>query len=260
MKYSLLFFTLFFSFISFAQETVRPWIGIYTDKVENGVLVKEVISDTPADKAGIKAESIITHVNKKKVKNIEELIKNLIDIGVGNTAKITLVTKAKKEKTYDLVLVARPGMLELAKSKLLNKGAPNIELPYHKDPSQKFKLSVLKDKKTVVMFWATWCVSCQFAKPVLEKFASNHPDINVIAINNEKISEDKKLKKKIKKNIKEFKNIKFLNAQDSEVASEYLVTAIPYFVLINGKGEVAELIVGVGEQLEKTLEQTFKSP
>jgi membrane-associated protease RseP (regulator of RpoE activity) len=75
-----------------AQENM-PFMGIEMANPENastGVLVKSVISGSPAEKAGIKAQDVITAVNGKEVKSPAELSQAVLSYKVGDTIKITI--------------------------------------------------------------------------------------------------------------------------------------------------------------------------
>ena len=64
----------------------------------------------------------------------------------------------------------------------------------------------IKDPIVVVDFFATWCGPCKMLSPILEKFASEHPEVKVIKVD-----------------VDDFTNI----------AREYSVSSIPTLVLFN---------------------------
>ena len=64
----------------------------------------------------------------------------------------------------------------------------------------------IKGPIVVVDFFATWCGPCKMLSPILEKFASEHPEVKVIKVD-----------------VDDFTNI----------AREYGVTSIPTLVLFN---------------------------
>lgn len=55
-----------------------------------GVFVKEVIKDTPAEKYGLKAGDIITSIDGRKVGTREELAKRLRYYEAGTQAELTI--------------------------------------------------------------------------------------------------------------------------------------------------------------------------
>ncbi len=48
---------------------------------------------------------------------------------------------------------------------------------------EEFEQIIKGDKLTLVDFWATWCGPCLMMAPVLDEFASRHPEVNVIKVN-----------------------------------------------------------------------------
>jgi len=100
-------------------EVTRGWLGVniqdlkgdlaeyYGSKQSEGVLVTDVIPGNPADKAGIKAEDIITAVNGEKVKNSRELTAMAATLPMGETTQITVVRDGK-EKVFDVKVAKRP--------------------------------------------------------------------------------------------------------------------------------------------------------
>jgi membrane-associated protease RseP (regulator of RpoE activity) len=70
-----------------------PFMGIEMANPENaatGVLVNSVISGSPAEKAGIKAQDTITAVDGKEVKSPSDLLRVVLGYKVGDTIKVTI--------------------------------------------------------------------------------------------------------------------------------------------------------------------------
>jgi len=80
---------------------VRPWLGIgistvnefvaslFNLSVDKGVLVTNVVKDSPADKAGLEEGDIITIIDDKEIADTGELIKVINSSEVGQTVEIT---------------------------------------------------------------------------------------------------------------------------------------------------------------------------
>lgn len=69
-------------------------------KLDNtdGVIVVEVMQDSPADEAGIKHGDVITHVNGKVVDDEDELSKDLHELGPHKPVKLTVIREGKKQE------------------------------------------------------------------------------------------------------------------------------------------------------------------
>ena len=84
-------------------EVTRGWLGVaiqpiskeladyYGIKNGRGVLVTEVFSGDPADKAGIKPKDIILEVNNKKVEESRDLTRMIANTTVGETVNIKIL-------------------------------------------------------------------------------------------------------------------------------------------------------------------------
>jgi membrane-associated protease RseP (regulator of RpoE activity) len=83
-----------------AQENT-PFMGIEMAVPENavtGVLVNRVISGSPAEKAGIKAQDIITAVDGKEVKSSADLSQAVLGYKVGDTIKVTIIRGGQNQE------------------------------------------------------------------------------------------------------------------------------------------------------------------
>ncbi len=70
---------------------------------DHGAFVQKVFPDTPAEKAGIKVEDVVTSINGKPIHKDQDLIDIVADSPVGSTLKFNLV-RDKKPMTLDVVV------------------------------------------------------------------------------------------------------------------------------------------------------------
>jgi serine protease Do len=83
-----------------------PWIGIYMQElteelakkfgVEKGVLVSDVIKDSPAEASGIQAGDVVEKVNGKEVSSPLELKNEVLKAEIGEPITLTLIRHGKK--------------------------------------------------------------------------------------------------------------------------------------------------------------------
>jgi len=97
----------------------RPWIGAAFQNVNaeiaqslgldrpRGALVTSVVKDGPADVAGILPGDIIVSINEKRVEHINALGYRLTTVGIGNLAKLELLSRGET-KAAELTLMAAP--------------------------------------------------------------------------------------------------------------------------------------------------------
>lgn len=93
-------------------EVTRGWLGVgiqdlteelaeyYGVKNKKGVLVTQVFEGDPADKAGLKANDIITAVDGNKVKTGRELSRIVANTEVGKKAKIDFYRNGRSKTVY----------------------------------------------------------------------------------------------------------------------------------------------------------------
>jgi S1-C subfamily serine protease len=125
------------------RNTKEGWLGVYVQDVshalkgamnlksEQGVLVKDVVEDSPADEAGIKREDIILVFNQKKVEDSEHLISLVRKTSPGDKVDMVIVRDGK-EKTLTITMGVTP------ENKLRESEFPGLESPKGKPQVYKF--------------------------------------------------------------------------------------------------------------------------
>jgi thiol-disulfide isomerase/thioredoxin len=107
------------------------------------------------------------------------------------------------------------------------------------------KVTFAPGKITVVDFWATWCNPCVKSMPHLAAFATQHPDVDVLAVSMDEDTAD----------AREFWDEKqypmTLLHDDHDTSARFGVTQIPHTVVIDRAGHVAAS--GGGLDLEAEL-------
>jgi serine protease Do len=90
-------------------RVIRGWLGVSIQDLDQGlakamgleqtkgVLVSEVVKDSPAQKAGIKRGDVILKINGKQVNNSSQLRNTVASIGAGTKVSVEFV-RNKKEK------------------------------------------------------------------------------------------------------------------------------------------------------------------
>jgi serine protease Do len=97
----------------------RPWLGVllytvdqfavlrYNLAVNEGVLITEVVPNSPADKAGLKPGDVITSFAGQKITNSEQLIRAILVTGIGQKAEITF-WRGNTEQSTQVMLAESP--------------------------------------------------------------------------------------------------------------------------------------------------------
>ncbi len=102
------------------EKDGTPWIGIFTQKIDpnlkeafdldraDGVVVVDVMKDSPAEKAGLHRKDIVISINGKKVDSPDVLSEYVQETHPGDTT-VVVVLHNGKEDTYSVVVGNRPG-------------------------------------------------------------------------------------------------------------------------------------------------------
>ena len=124
--------------------------------------------------------------------------------------------------------------------------APNFEVTAT-DNEKKVELRDLKDSIVMIDFWATWCNPCRRGLPdttaIWEKYKGK--GLKVLAITDE----DKELVKQFRIEAK-LPNLPSYHDKSGNIGRLYGVEAIPTIVIIDRRGAISEIMVGLNEKHE----------
>jgi len=95
----------------------RPYLGIYGRDVDSynsrlydipiGVIVAEVIENSPAQRAGLQKGDVIIEVDGTKITSMNQLSSIINDHEIGDTISVTIVRNGKERKTLTVTLGER---------------------------------------------------------------------------------------------------------------------------------------------------------
>jgi len=89
--------------------TVDPFVAVMNHlSVDRGVVISQVVTDSPADKAGLKVLDVIINYNGEAVTTAEDLERAILSSQIGQTVDISYV-EGRSTKTTTAVLVESPG-------------------------------------------------------------------------------------------------------------------------------------------------------
>lgn len=245
-----LIFLLLFGTSAKAQmpmQAARPWLGVAIENGKVGVLVKDVLPETPAAKYGLKAGDEITAIGTTTVKKPEELIRTVQQQGVGNTVVVHYMRAGKAEK-MDVTLVAKPDELALVKKQLVGKPVPEFDLELVSGKGPKSSKD-LKGKVTIVEFWATWCGACRSTHPRLLQLAKEKPELGIVLISDEDAATQKGYQDM------GAHGLTMLRDATAKTMAAFHVAAIPQIVVIDRKGLVRFATIGAGEYLSEAIKE-----
>jgi len=83
-------------FLGVNAKTISETMLDYFE-VEYGVLIEEVIKDTPAEKAGLKAGDVITKINDREIRDYKDLIRTVNFYNPGEKVTVYYSRKGSKK-------------------------------------------------------------------------------------------------------------------------------------------------------------------
>ena len=228
------------------MQQIQPWLGVAIDVDPKGVLIKAVLDNTPAQRAGLHEGDCIVKIDDTPVKSRDEMLGILRSKGVGNTVVVHFLRQTKTQQ-LPLKLEALPDSLELVRRQVLNKPAPPFEVQNLAD-NKIMKSQDFKGKVVILEFWATWCPACRAAMPQLNQWAKLHPEAVVIGISDEEVS--------VLKSFLQHEPLAYKIARDpsNKIQSNYQAASIPAFFLIDSQSQVVDVAIGGGSYLESLLQ------
>jgi serine protease Do len=128
---------------AFAQQS--GWIGVsIADQPERGVLVRSIEPNSPAEKAGLKANDVILQYGNQEVVGVQQLTRLVSETPIGRTVDIS-VRRDNREQTFKLTTEKAPfaiGSIRLQHPELTDLGErivrhiPRIEVTSSAPTSQ----------------------------------------------------------------------------------------------------------------------------
>lgn len=85
----------------------RPMLGVRLEDTDNGVVIREVVADSPAANAGLQVDDVITKINDAEIANASEAVDAIRALQVGDTVSIE-VTRGDATETVEATLEGIP--------------------------------------------------------------------------------------------------------------------------------------------------------
>jgi S1-C subfamily serine protease len=89
------------------EENTRPWLGVSVRDAENGAVVEQVSSDSPAEAAEIEAGDVIVSFNEAEITAAQALVEAVQAAAVGDTVTLGLL-RGEEELTVEVTLAEFP--------------------------------------------------------------------------------------------------------------------------------------------------------
>jgi S1-C subfamily serine protease len=95
------------------QFAERPMVGVRLENTDNGVVIREVVADSPAEEAGLQVDDVITKIGDQEVANAREAAEAIQAMQVGDVVQVE-VQRGDETRTVDVTLGSSPTPLAQA--------------------------------------------------------------------------------------------------------------------------------------------------
>lgn len=217
----------------------EPWLGVIIVPGMRGVLVREIIDDSPAARAGLLIGDEILAVGTDPVATPPELIHALGKRGAGNEVELALWRDGRLLRMAS-TLDAKPSETEILHRRLVGKRAPGLRAPAVTGEVTG-DLAGLDDRVVVLAFAASQCSACASLHRRLSRFVDRcaRADLVVFMLS----AESREALDAWARNFRPSFGV--LQDIGGMVARSYYVTQEPTLVVIDRHGEV--LFAGIGD-------------
>ena len=210
------------------------FLGVWPDP--SSTRIERVVPDSPADHGGIQLGDEIVSIDGHAVQSAHEVVTTARKLAIGGTVPI-VVRRGGAEVTVTVVPAARPSP-EVMQGALVNKPATEFTLPSATGGAA-ITLSQLAGHVVIIEFWATWCGPCAITAPHLNDWHRMFPGLRIVGISDEDAVA-------VRSFANEHRVLYPLVLDSSDRATrDYLVQGLPTLVVIDKKGIVRDVEIGV---------------
>ena len=125
-------------------------------------------------------------------------------------------------------------------SALLNKNVPSFESTSLYDSKEIIKTIDIKNRKTLINFFASWCSPCKIEHPLFFEIGKKYPELYLLGFNHKDPTSDAKIYLKDDGNPYDFVGVD----SDGLIALEFGVFGLPETYLINEDGKIIYKLMG----------------
>ena len=125
-------------------------------------------------------------------------------------------------------------------SALLNKEVPSFESSSLYNSKEIIKTKDIKNKKTLINFFASWCSPCKIEHPLFFEIRKKHPELYLLGFNHKDPTSDARKYLEDDGNPYDFVGVD----SDGLIALEFGVFGLPETYLINEDGKIVYKFMG----------------
>jgi len=234
-----------------SNEDGPGWLGVELSTAppgEAGVIVRDVLRSSPAERAGVTAGDRILRVDSAVVERPQDVVLRVSARRAGDRVGLSLM-RGGSERLVPVVLTGRPDPDMLLKQAFMGAPAPAFRPLATVKGSVPTTLAELRGKVVIVDFWASWCVPCRMSVPTLNAWHDRYAAQGLVVIGVTMDAPDVALQASVEMGM----DYAIASDPDGETTRVFKAFALPTMFVIDRDGKVRDALVGYSSDgLRKT--------
>lgn len=242
-------------------RSTTPWLGVElkaTEPRQAGVLISQVFPHSPAAHSGLQAGDVLLSIDGAALHDPGDVFSHLVKKRIGDWVPISFLRQGAA-KLLRVELEGTPDPEDRLRLTLVGQLAPEIAgvTTFQGETSA---LADARGQVVVLEFWASWCGPCRLVSPILDRWQRTYgpQGAEVIGITVDAPATGAQIARET--------GMSYTLAHDPEgkATRQYFASQVPLLVLIDKRGVVRDVLLGVSTprlaQLEKLLQELLAEP